>query len=127
MKKNKNIQINDIDMHYEQYQKSYIINNYSNFILRKSVDLAEVYEGMTVLDYGCGNMNLRKYLPKKTNYYGYDIIPLFSDISNFSVKKYNIIFAIQVLHYIGNNELNSLITNFSKLSNKLVIMCPDQT
>ncbi len=116
----------EINMHYEQYERSYFLSSYYRWILKKCVRIANVNSEMTVLDYGCGNKILLQYLPVGIDYIGYDIISSFSDVTNIKEKKYNVIFAIQVLQYINNQGLSELMSNFSKLCDRLIIMCPTQ-
>ena len=116
----------EIDMHYEQYERSYFLSTYYRWILKKCVRIASVNPEMTVLDYGCGNKILLQYLPVGIDYIGYDIISSFSDVTNIRGKKYNVIFAIQVLQYINNQGLNELMKNFSHICDRLIIMCPTQ-
>ena len=115
-----------INHHYEQYERSSIINTYHRSVLKKCIRISGIRSGMSVLDYGCGRKILREYLPIDIDYIGYDIISKFTDIIDIRGKKYDVIFAIQVLQYINNKGLNELMSNFSQLCDRLIIMCPTQ-
>ena len=98
-----------INHHYEQYERSSIINTYHRSVLKKCIRISGIRSGMSVLDYGCGRKILRKYLPVDIDYIGYDIISKFTDIVDIRGKKYDVIFAIQVLQYIDNKGLNDIL------------------
>ena len=115
-----------INHHYEQYERSRVINTYHRSILKKCVRMSGIKRGMRVLDYGCGKKILKEYLPVDTDYIGYDIISVFTDISDIKGKKYDVIFLIQVLQYINNKGLNELMSKFLQLGDKIIIMCPTQ-
>ena len=115
-----------INHHYEQYERSSIINTYHRSVLKKCIRISGIRSGMSVLDYGCGRKILREYLPIDIDYIGYDIISKFTDIIDIRGKKYDVIFAIQVLQYIDNKGLNELMSNFLQLGDKIIIMCPTQ-
>lgn len=116
-----------IDHHYGQYERWRLLASYHKYFLKQSVKLGEIKSGMSVLDYGCGKQMLRHALPSDVEYTGYDIIPEFSDVENIRGRKYDVIFAIQVIHYINNTGIKELAKVFAHITNRLVVMVPTQT
>ena len=58
----------EIDQHGLQYESSKLTALYHHWILRRCVALARLEPGMRVLDYGCGERMLRRYLPDGVRY-----------------------------------------------------------
>ena len=79
---------------------------------RKAAALARVRPGSAVLDIGCRQGGLRKYLPPSVRYQGIDITPEFSgpdiliqDISGgipFPDASFDYVFCIEVLEHVPN-------------------------
>lgn len=92
---------------------------------KKHID--KVYIGDTVLDVGCGDMNIKKHLPPHTEYYGIDAFPVNdevvkADIENFNPKQipgylkpyFDTIILFAVLD--GVCDLEKALQNISKLA-----------
>jgi hypothetical protein len=116
----------EIDHHGGQYERNRFIAAYHHFILRRCVRLAGVRSGMSVLDYGCGRQMLRRHLPTDVRYNGYDLNPEFSDITDPTSGRYNVVFAIQMLMYPDNAGLKELIAAFAGMTETVVAMLPAQ-
>ena len=114
----------EIDHHFGQYGRSRLIAAYHKYVLKESVKLGEVRPGMCVLDYGCGRQMLRHALPRDVKYFGYDLVPEFSDIDDIRGRPYDVIFAIQVLQYPDEAGLNELSEAFAQSSSRVVVMLP---
>lgn len=113
-----------IDHHFGQYERFGIIASYHKHVLKKCVRLAGIQSGMNVLDFGCGRQMLRQVLPADVHYVGYDIVSEFSDIDDFRKQRYDIIFAIQVMHYPDKFGIEELAKEFARLAPILIVMVP---
>ena len=112
-------------MPYEHWNP--LVRFYFNGILSRAVKLGEVKQGEKVLDFGCQRQALKRFLPKTVGYTGYDIQPAYSDIKDFSAKKYDKIFALNVLEHLDKKELTNVIRLFKKTgAKKLIVSLPVQ-
>ena len=116
-----------VDHHFGQYERCRLVTAYHKHVLKQSVKIGEVRQGMTILDYGCGRQVLRQVLPKGVEYFGYDLVPEFSDLDNVLGRRYDVIFAIQVLQYPDEAGLKELAESFAELSPRLVVMLPSRS
>ena len=116
----------EIDHHGGQYERSRLIAAYHHFILSRCAKLAALRPGMSALDYGCGRQMLRRHLPPGVQYTGYDLTPEFSDIEDPTGRRFEVIFAIQMLMYPDDAGLRELTAAFAKMSDAVVAMMPAQ-
>ncbi len=77
---------------------------YFKSIYKNAVKMAELRPDDTCLDFGCGSQSLRAYIRCK-NYIGYDILPEFSDISDYRKTKPTVVFALAVLEHLTDKEI----------------------
>ena len=116
----------EIDHHGGQYERNRFIAAYHHFILRRCAKLADLRPGMSVLDYGCGRQILRRHLPAGVQYTGYDLTPEFSDIDNPVGRRFDVVFAIQMLMYPDDAGVRELTDTFAHMTGTVVAMLPAQ-
>ena len=110
----------EIDHHFGQYERFFLITAYHKYIIRSCIKIGELKDGMCVLDYGCGRQMLHHALPKGIEYIGYDIVPEFTDVDDITKRSYDVIFAIQVLQYLNQTGIRQLADLFTQLSKTLM-------
>ncbi len=108
------------------------ISNIIDQLLKK--EYLKKNKRLTILDFGCGSMEISKKLENK-NYVrcivGSDIFKhsykskklIYMDNENlFKInKKFDIIFIVDVLHHIGVDDAHKIINKLSKLSKNIII------
>ncbi|MDD5148589.1 MAG: hypothetical protein PHH08_03955 [Candidatus ainarchaeum sp.] len=106
-------------MHY-YFSKNPFLKYYFYGSLKESAKLAQVKPGETVLDFGCNNKMLKKYLPE-CNYIGYDIDPKYSDVKDYTTVRPDTVFSVSVFEYLTEEELDSVAGDFIKMGAKQLI------
>jgi len=113
------------------------IMNYTGFlgklhfkkVLQQAVKIAELKGSETVLDYGCEERFLEQELPKGVKYFGYDIVPGFCTVNDYTkLRGVDVVFALNVLEHItSEEELEKVLLNFKKIgAKKLVVAIPNE-
>lgn len=104
-----------------------LVRFYFGGILRKAVGLAGLKGNEMVLDFGCQSRELKNFLPKGIFYTGFDINPAYSDVRDFSRKKFDVIFALNVLEHLDEKELRQALGKFrSTGAKRLVVSLPTE-
>ena len=114
----------DFDHHRSQYQTSRLLAAHHRNTLRIAVGMADLQMGMSVLDYGCGGQVLREYLPAGVEYTGYDLNPALTDVADPRGRRYDVIFAIQWMMYVGGHDLDELVDLMADMSDTVIGMVP---
>ena len=81
---------------------------------------------MRILDYGCGEKMLRRYLPEGVQYVGYDVVPRLSELEDPTAGHWDCIFAIQVMMYIDERGLHKWIEAFRQQTRQVVVALPSR-
>ncbi len=120
------------EMHFnENSQKSVFFNFYWNFLMKAVAKTPKLKSGMSVLDFGAGEKQLKKFLPFGVKYISYDINPLFKpDISFLTELKQrpDVVFASNVFEHLTESELRKAIKQILALKPKyLVVAIPRET
>ena len=119
---------------YEKNIKFFSIN-LKKFLKKKKINSKNI----NVLDYGCGNCLLHKYLRFRKiflfdldpKYYEYLILTKTTKFKNFneiikSKNKFNLILINSVIQYIDPNKLEKILTHlYRKLNNNGIIIISD--
>lgn len=113
-----------IDQHEGQYGSVRAAARYHRWVLRQAVRMADLRPGMSVLDYGCGEQELRTVLPPGVVYTGYDAVPGLSDLDDPREDSWDCIFAIQMMMYLDGAGLEQWTDTFCSRVNRAVIMVP---
>lgn len=127
MKKNKEIKIEakrkGLQFNSTTYNsKNPLIRHYFNKKLNTAIKFADLKENDLVLDFGCGQKNLKTKLSNKNiKYVGYDKNKELTEIDDFRKIKPKVIIAINVLEYFTKEELNELIDDFIKMRPRLIV------
>tara|TARA_B100000212_G_C27350197_1_gene523262 strand:+ start:649 stop:1170 length:522 start_codon:yes stop_codon:yes gene_type:complete len=69
----------------------------------------------TILDFGCGHGTLSKLLPNK-NIIGYDIVPEWSDVSEWETVPFDIFISNQTFCLIENHKVEELLRKIRELN-----------
>lgn len=102
-----------------------LVRFYFNGILAKVVKLADLKPNERVLDFGCQKQHLKNFLPKTVKYTGYDIEPAYSDLRDYSVQRFDKIFALNVLEHLDEKELKQTLRLFKRTgAKKLIVSLP---
>lgn len=109
-----------------QYDFSLFGWHYTSLI-KNVVKMAGLEGNERILDFGCGHQELRAYLPKSCTYIAYDIIPEFSDVTEFrNLKNIDVVFCNAVLEHLNKNDLRNLLQDFKKMKiKKLAVWFPN--
>lgn len=117
MKKNNKLE----EFAVKRFYESELMKGYNKKRFRTAVELSDVKPTQKVLDFGCYNKVLKKYLPNVV-YYGYDINPKFRTINKWKdLQGINIVFALDVLEHMDKIELNKIIKQFKKMGIKKLV------
>ena len=73
-----------------------------------------ISEDAIILDYGCGNKELKKYLPKKHEYYGYNLYNIPFPKGNHFGLYFNFIICNQVIEHMNLEELELFFERCNK-------------
>lgn len=114
------------DHHAEQYGGSTLLAAYHRRMLRIAVGMARLAPGRHVLDYGCGGQELRAQLPAGVDYTGFDLHPELTDVADPRGRRYDAVFAIQMLMYVDPPALRELTDLFAELSDVVIAMVPSR-
>ncbi len=108
------------------YSRNPVIRWYQWGRLKKAVKIAGLKGNETVLDFGCNFQALKRVLPKGCKYIGFDSVPNYSDISDYSkLKNVDVAFALFVFEHLREKEVESVLQNFKKMGiKKLVVELP---
>lgn len=68
----------------------------------------EIKEGVA-LDFGCGQQRHKYFLPSGIKYVGYDIIPEYTDVDDYTKTNPDLFFAISSLEHVTHDELEDLL------------------
>jgi len=117
----------DIDQNHLQYETSRPTAIYHHWVLGRCARLAGLESGMSVLDYGCGSQHLRGRLPDGVEYTGYDLVPRLSTTADPLSRRYDCVFAIQVMMYIDADGLREWVTAFAERTPLVVAMVPERS
>lgn len=99
-------------------------------VFEAGVKIAGVKPGDAVLDFGCGNQNLRPFIIKDSVrgcYTGYDVNPAYSDIPNLLEVRgdVNIVFACSVFEHLTIDELRQAFRDIRATgASRLVVSLP---
>lgn len=115
-----------VDHHHGMYQRNRWISLYHRSVLKHAVSIARLSMGMSILDYGCCRQVLKQMLPSHIKYTGYDIDPNLSDIQDPRGGRYDVVFAVQVLHLIDREGLEKIVSNFADITTRVVVMLPSR-
>jgi len=86
-----------------------------------AVKLSGLNKNDVILDFGCGGGWLEKKL-KNFEIYGYDINPEKTFIKDYREVKPTKIFVLDVFEHIPKKEIQNILDNFKKISNKFEII-----
>ena len=86
-----------------------------------AIDYANLKQDDLILDFGCGNSQLKKMLPNY-NVIGYDIDPKLTEIKDYRKLKPDKIFAMDVFEHIPKREIRRIIRNFKKMNPNFVLV-----
>ncbi len=98
-------------------------------VLKQAVKIASLNGDETVLDFGCEEHFLQRELPKGVKYVGYDIVPRFCTVNDYTkLNGIDVVFALNVLeHVTSEEELEKVLLNFKKIgAKKLVVAIPNE-
>ncbi len=98
-------------------------------VLREAVKLAGLQKHGSVLDFGCEQQTLKRFLPEDVVYHGYDMLPAYSPVKDYrALKGIDVVFALNVLeHFVGRKELRAALKNFRKIgAKKVVVALPNE-
>jgi len=107
--------------------KNPLVRWYFFTILKTAVKSAELKGHETALDFGCNTQQLKKFIPKKTGYIGYDIFPECSDVKDYRKTRPDIVFALNVFEHLGKKEFLETLENFEKMGVKKIIVANPTT
>ncbi len=116
----------EIDQHGLQYESSKLTALYHHFILRRCIAMAKLAPGMRVLDYGCGERTLRRYLPEGVRYTGFDVVPRLSDLEDPRIGQWDCIFVIQVMMYFDERGVREWVEAFRYHTKQVVVALPSR-
>jgi len=80
-----------------------LLRAYNHSIAKTVNEFLEIKETDTVLDFGCGNQKIKKFL-SPCKYIGFDINPKFTDVSNYEQIGADKVLAVHVLEHISNKD-----------------------
>lgn len=98
-----------------------------------AIKYADLQIGDAVLDFGCGDGWLKKYLDNcedigirftdpRYNIIGYDIDPKLTEIKDYTKVKPDKIFALDVFEHISKTQIRKIIRNFKKMNPQVVLI-----
>lgn len=82
--------------------------------------LGDVQQEVLILDFGCGKQYFKKVSCFK-NVIGYDIVPGFSEISDYRALRPDIILCNHALEHLSIDELKETLENFKRMNPKFII------
>lgn len=108
------------------YSKNPLVKFYFRSIITKVVKFIEKCpDRKLILDFGCGQQFLKKNY--RYNIIGYDIVPEYTDIKNYTNLKPDIIVCNHSLEHLNKNDLIHTLDNFLKIKPKnLIIALPTE-
>lgn len=89
---------------------------------KRTIEIAGLSKGDTVLDFGCETQELKKLLPRGINYVGYDVDEKYSSVKDYTKVKANVVIANHVLEHLTMEQLQEFIVNVKKIKPKLLIV-----
>ncbi|MGZ8954501.1 MAG: class I SAM-dependent methyltransferase [Methylovulum sp.] len=77
--------------------------------------------GLVVLDFGCGNGELKRLLPN-SNIIGYDIIPALTDVDDWRLVDFDVLVANEVFCTFEEEQLDALLAELREKNSKLELV-----
>ena len=92
-------------------------------LLQASVAMAGLKGNEKVLDFGCEAQHLKRFLPKKVRYVGYDVVQKFSDVKDYrKLTGIDVVFCMNVLDHLKRGELETLIKDLKRMKVKKIVV-----
>ena len=87
---------------------------YFRYLLKQIIKVGKLKRpGITVLDFGCGNGEL-KHILAGASVIGYDIIPSLSDVEDWRAVDFDVLVANEVFYGFSDYELEELLQELKK-------------
>jgi len=77
--------------------------------------------GIAILDFGCGNSELKRILPN-ANVIGYDVIPALTDVKDWRGIDFDVLVANEVFYSFEEDQLVALLDELRRKNNKLELV-----
>lgn len=87
---------------------------YFRHLLNQIINVGELRRpGISILDFGCGNGELKRILPD-AKVIGFDIIPSLSDVEDWRPVDFDVLVANEVFYSFSENRLEELILELKR-------------
>lgn len=95
---------------------------YFRYLLKQLIKVGVLERpGIAILDFGCGNSELKRILPK-ANIIGYDIIPALTDVDDWRDVSFDVLIANEVFYSFEIVQLEALLTGLREKNSKLELV-----
>lgn len=95
---------------------------YFRYLLKQLIKVGALERpGITILDFGCGNSELKRILPN-ANVIGYDIIPALTDVDDWRNVNFDVLIANEVFYSFEEHQLAALLDELRRKNNKLELV-----
>ena len=91
-------------------------------LLKEAVQMTDLSEGDTVLDFGCNEQRLQNFLPPIVDYVGFDVDERFTDVSDYKEVRPSTVFAINVFEHLEPNEFDDVLQHFNSVGVKEIVV-----
>jgi hypothetical protein len=108
---------------YNMPYESSLLSWHYNHILKQTVKAAGLRGNEKVLDFGCEGQFLKRFLPGRVKYIGFDIVPEHSDVKDYrKLKGIEVAFCLNVLDHLQEKELAGLLKDLRKMRVKKFVV-----
>jgi 2-polyprenyl-3-methyl-5-hydroxy-6-metoxy-1,4-benzoquinol methylase len=107
---------------YGHHSDSALWKFISGRYMKKSAELTTLKSEETVLDFGCGGKNLKKFLPDDITYIGFDIDSKKTDMKDYQTTKPDVVFSLHCLEHLNEKELEQFIVFCKKKKVREIII-----
>lgn len=110
---------------YKEKIKNPVTNAYFNSHFINAVEIAGLKGNETILDFGCDDRRLQKFLPKTIKYIGFDIIKEKTDYKNYYdiTENIDVVFCNNVLEHAGEKSSKALVKWAEQKGIKKIVIC----
>ena len=95
---------------------------YFQYLLKQIISIGMLkIEGIVILDFGCGQSELKKLLPD-SKVIGFDIVPELSDISDWRLMNFDVLVANEVFYSFSEEALQKLLEELRSKNKNLELV-----